>query len=262
VADGVVWFKACNAVQGFEPRLTAELFGRWPDRVPHVFAYDEERRWLLMGDAGTRIADLGNPPELWAEVLPLYAEVQRGEARAVVDHLAQGVPDLRVPTLPARYAELLQQDLPLESSEIDQLRRFEPRFEEACADLASAGVPDSIQHDDLHMNNVFVLDGCLRVIDWGDSCISHPFASLLATFRFLEERNGLAPSDPWFGRLRDAYLEAWGSGLADTFALAMRVGAFAHAIAEMRQREPLVGEERLDFDVDFATRLRRALRGV
>ena len=35
--------------------------------------------------------------------------------------------------------------------------------------------------------------------------------------RFLEQVNGLPPSDPWFTRLRDAYLEPWGSGLTDTF---------------------------------------------
>src|SRR6185437_4542527 len=29
---GVIWFKACGPVQGFEPRLTAELSARWPDR--------------------------------------------------------------------------------------------------------------------------------------------------------------------------------------------------------------------------------------
>jgi hypothetical protein len=33
LADGVAWFKACAPVQAFEPRLTAELFARYPDRV-------------------------------------------------------------------------------------------------------------------------------------------------------------------------------------------------------------------------------------
>jgi hypothetical protein len=260
--DGLVWFKACSAVQAFEPRLTAELFARWPHLVPEVIAYDEERAWLLMADAGARIADLDNPPWLWAELLPRYAELQRGEAALAVDHLTHGVPDLRLRTLPIRYAELLREDLPLEDAEIERLRGFESRFEEACGALAANGVPETIQHDDLHMNNVFTRDGRLRVLDWGDSCVSHPFASLLATFRFLEERNGLAPENPWLTRLRDAYLEPWGSGMTDTFALAMRVGAFAHAIAAERQRAALDGQDRRQFDEDFAIRLRRALRGV
>ena len=46
VADGVAWFKACAPVQAFEPRLTAELSARYPDRVAEVLGYDEERRRL------------------------------------------------------------------------------------------------------------------------------------------------------------------------------------------------------------------------
>lgn len=79
LADGVAWFKACSSLQAFEPRLTTELFTRWPDRVPEVIAFDENRRWLLMADAGVRIGELGNRPEYWLRILPLYAELQRGE---------------------------------------------------------------------------------------------------------------------------------------------------------------------------------------
>jgi hypothetical protein len=85
------------------------------------------------------------------------------------------------------------------------------------------------------------------------------FASLFETFRFLEGVNGLAPDDPWFPRLRDAYLEPWGRGLVDTFALALRVGAFAHAIAWARQRVNLPHEARPDFDRGYSDMLRRAL---
>jgi hypothetical protein len=109
------------------------------------------------------------------------------------------------------------------------------------------------------MANVYERDGRFRVLDWGDSSISHPFVSLLETFRFLEERNGLPPGDPWFARLRDAYLEPWGRGLEDVFALAMRVGAVAHAIAWLRQRDHLPEEERAEFDVWFPVILRRAI---
>jgi hypothetical protein len=259
VAGGVVWFKECSAVQAFEPRLTAQLFSRWPHLMPDVLGHDEQRAWLLLADAGTNVGAVGNPPESWLEVLPVYAELQRGEAAHADDHLAHGVPDMRVETLPARFDDLVRYDLPLEGDEVDRLRGFAATLESLCTDLAARGIPASIQHDDLHMNNVYVKDGRMRVLDWGDSSISHPFASLVCTFRFLEERNGLAPGDPWFARLRDAYLEPWGADLTDTYALAMRVGAVAHAIAEVRQRAALTGRERDDFDTDFATRLRRAL---
>jgi Phosphotransferase enzyme family len=259
LVDGVAWFKACAPVQAFEPRLTAELFTRWPDRVAEVLAHDEERAWLLLADAGTPVGDLGNPPETWLATLPRYAELQRGEAAHARDHLAHGVPDLRVAALPERYQDLLRCQLPLERDEIRRLGEFATRFAELCGRLAAHGIPETIQHDDLHHANLYVGGGRVRVLDWGDASIAHPFASLVVTFRFLEQRNRLPPGDPWFARLRDAYLEPWGRGLAGVFALAMRVGAFAHAIASVRQRDHLPQQARPEFDEDFAIWLRRAL---
>jgi hypothetical protein len=259
LADRVVWFKACSPVQAFEPRLTAELFARWPNRVPEVVGYDETRAWLLLGDAGAPIDFYVNPPEKWLDALPLYAELQRGEAAHTHDHLTHDVPDLRVATLPARYEDLLQHHLPLESGEIGPLRSFAPRFAELCGQLAAHDVPETIQHDDLHAGNLYDQGEQLRLLDWGDASISHPFMSLVVTFRFLEEINKLPPSDPWFGRLRDAYLEPWGRGLAGTFALAIRVGRFAHALAWVRQRDTLPEETRADFDKPFQIILRRAI---
>jgi hypothetical protein len=259
IAGGVAWFKACAPVQAFEPCLTVELFRRWPDRVVRVLGHDEGRGWLLLADAGVPVGELGNPPEPWLVALPLYAELQRGEAGRAREHLAHGVPDLRVASLPARYDELVQLDLPLEPHELAHLRRFAPRFTELCAELAAFGVPETVQHDDLHHANLYADGARLRVPDWGDASISHPFASLVVTFRFLEERTGLTPGDPWLVRLRDAYLEPWGGDFGEAFALALRVGAFARAIAYVRQRAPLSPAQRAHFDVDFATVLRRAL---
>jgi hypothetical protein len=237
VAEGLVWFKQCGAVQAFEPRLTADLFARWPDRVVEVLDYDEGRQWLLLSDAGRPVGVFGNPPEAWLAALPAYAELQRGEAVHTLDHLAHGVAE----------------------AELRRLRGFASRFGELCQELGTAGIPDTIQHDDLHHKNLYQRDGRLRVLDWGDSSISHPFASLVATFRFLEQITNLPPDSPWFARLVDAYLEPWGDGLADTFALALRVGTFAHCFAWARQRHYLPEEARSPFDVHFSIVLRQAL---
>jgi hypothetical protein len=261
-ASGVAYFKACAPVQTFEPRLTAELFARWPDRVAEVLGYDEERRWLLLADAGTPVGTFGNPPEAWLAALPLYAELQRGEVAHAHDHLAHGLPDLRPATLPARFDELLQLDLPLEHDEVRQLQHYAARLAELCDELAAYDVPETIQHDDLHHGNLYAQGRSLRVLDWGDTSISHPFVSLVVTFRFLEERTKLAAGDPWFVRLRDAYLEPWGGDLVPAFTLAFHVGTFLRTIAYMRQRVVLSPEERRLFDADFSVVLRRALSRV
>jgi hypothetical protein len=259
VAGGVVWFKEAGGQHLFEPRLTVQLAERWPGVVADVLAHDDGRGRLLLADAGTPIGIYGNPPEPWLEILPRYAELQRGEAAYAGEHLAHGVPDLRLATLPAHYADLVSRDLPLEEDELDALRRFAPRFAELCDELAAHAVPETIQHDDLHHMNVFAKGDDLRVLDWGDSSISHPFASLVVTFRFLEEITRLPPRDPWYARLRDAYLEPWGSRLGETFELAYRVGAVAHTFKELRVRDHLAPGELPEFDRYFPLIIRRAM---
>jgi aminoglycoside phosphotransferase (APT) family kinase protein len=161
--------------------------------------------------------------------------------------------------LPAGYERLLASELPIARADVNRLREFAPDFTELCAALAEQGIQESVQHDDLHMANLYSDGAGLRVVDWGDSSIAHPFFSLVVPFRFLDEVNRLAPDDPWFRRLRDAYLEPWGSGLEETFETAIRVGWLAHAIARTRQRDALPPEARPKFDRAFAIVLRRAV---
>jgi hypothetical protein len=259
-ADGeVVWFKACAPRQAFEVPLAAQLSSRW-SAVTDVLAHDLDRRWLLMADAGEPLGTIGNPPERWLEIVPAYAELQIGEAEQVGEHLALGVPDLRLTELPALYEDLLGAELPLEADEILALRAFLPRFVELCEELDAGRIGPTVQHDDLHMNNVYVKDDTMRVLDWGDASIAHPFFSLFETERFLVERNHLPADDPWFARLRDAYLEPWGPGHRAAFDLALRVGGLAHAIAWLHQRHALSEGDRPGFNQGFAEILRLAMR--
>ena len=259
---GLLWFKVCSEVQAFEPRLSAELASRWPDRVVRVLAHDADRRWLLTADAGDDIGKAGNPPELWLRILPRYAELQIGETQHVVAHLEAGVPDMRLETLPGRFDQFVARDLPFAPREVARLRAFAPHFAVLCRQLAATLPIHSIQHDDLHMRSVFQDGHTLRILDWGDSSIAHPFASLVVTFRFLEELNGLSPTDPWFDRLRDAYLEPWGRRLEGTFDLAMRVGMLAQLASWLRHRDAMPDDARVAFDKQYTIVFRRALARV
>lgn len=256
---GVVWLKACAPVQGFEPRLTAELSARWPDRVAHMLAHDPARGWLLTADAGDPVAAHDNDPRIWLRALPQYAELQRGEAGRIAGHLDQGVPDRRLERLPDALVELLRTSLPIEAAEVDRLRAFVPTFADLCAELSAVSPLASIQHDDLHLRSLYVDGPALRVLDWGDACVGHPFATLVVTFKWLEEANGLAPDDPWFARLRDAYLEPWDRSVRDGFDGAQRVGLVAQAVGWLRQRNAMGADYRRTFDPAFAGLLRRVL---
>jgi hypothetical protein len=202
--DGL-WRKRCKGPWRFEAPLTVALASRRPDLVAELVDHGDD--WLLIRDAGTQIAE---DDPLWPEVMRLYAELQQEEAAHVGEHIAAGVPDLRLARLPGRYAQLL------EEVDDERLRRFEPRFAELCAELAARGVPETIQHDDLHQFNVYVRDGRPRILDWGDASVGHPYFSLVATLRHVEDRG-----------ITRAFLDAWG-GDEETLALALRVGRIAH----------------------------------
>jgi len=244
VRDGVVWLKVCAPVQAFEPHLTAALASRWPWLLPQVLADDGERGWLLLGDAGERLG-FGVGPAPWVLLLPAYADLQRGEAAHAARHLDAGVPDRRLAGLPALYEAMLAHELPLATADRARLRAFAPRFGRLCEELASAGLPETIQHDDLHGNNVCP-NGAGRILDWGDACVSHPFLTLFVTFLHLEEMEGLERDDPWFARLRDAYLEPWGrpAELRESFELAQRLGPFANLFKELRVLDAVPETER------------------
>lgn len=260
LVDGrVAWFKACRPVQGFEPRLTSELHARWPGRVAHVLGHDETRAWLLTADAGMPIEWSADGLPRWLELLPRYAELQLGEVVHVADHLRHGVPDLRLETLADQLHALLAGDLPLERDEVRALRAFEPRFAELCLELASAHSVATVQHDDLHGRSVHDDGDSLRVMDWGDASIGQPLFSLVRLDLSLTETVGTATRDRWFPRLRDAYMEPWGTALRPAFDLAHGLGHVAHTFTWARHRAAMAVEARVAFDALFAPVLRRAL---
>jgi phosphotransferase family enzyme len=252
-AQGDVWLKSSAETHAFEPCLVVSLASLRPDLLPRVLAADVDRGLLLTADAGTPFEALGNPPELWLKLLPRYAELQRAAQPP------PGLPDRRLARWPELFDELARSELPLEPAEVARVRAFAPRFAALCAELADAGVPDTVQHDDLHHKNGFADGDELRIIDWGDSSLSHPFVSLVVTFRFLEEFNGLPPGDAWFARLRDAYLEPWGGRLVEAYERSVAAARFAHAFGWLALRRILPAEQRPHYDVPFATVLRRAL---
>ena len=239
-AEGPLWFKATTPeVHGFEPRLTEILAETCPDRVTELVEIDEDRAWMLMRDGGTRLREL-EPPDLspWQGILPRYAELQIAVTPRADELLALGVPDMRPAGIPDAVESLLEDDHALmlgESEELrrdqrDELRRRLPELRALVEELEAFGIPATIQHDDLHDGQVFVRNGDVRILDWGDSCVSHPFHTLTVTLRALAWRHGIEPGSVQLLRLRDAYLEPFGAPAAAA-DLAYRTGTLGRALA-------------------------------
>jgi phosphotransferase family enzyme len=263
--DGDLYFKAVAPVHEFEPALTAELARVRPARVPELVAAEPELGWMLMRDGGTRLRELVQSVadlHRWEELLPLYADLQIALASDTEKLLALGVPDERLHNLPARFERLLEDrgslliDQPdgLTSAEYDRLREAVPEVTALCHELAASGIPETLQHDDFHDGNVFVSDGRYVFFDWGDSCVSHPFHTLVVTLRANAYKFELEPGAAVLERLRDAYLEPFTrygsrSELVQAADLAYRSGTLARALAWYRfllAREPAFRREDAD----------------
>ena len=237
---GIAWFKANPPGSAFEPGLIAAL-GRWaPDMVPRVLAVDIERAWTLTMDAGPRLSEsLEREPDP-AQLTPLlrrYARLQRDLSARADDLLALGLPDLRPATLPDRLRSLLADDGALlrtvGEARIEALNEFAARVRVLCQELDGFGIAPSLDHCDLHPNNIFGSGESALPFDWGDASLTHPFSTLLVllrTSRQYFDADGLA-------ELRSAYLGSWaddGFHLADVERaadLALRLAPISRAMA-------------------------------
>ena len=267
---GDVWFKANIPLLAHEAAVVALLAARRPDCVPGLLATDLDRGWMLMADGGERLRevvererDLGR----WLDVLPRYGRLQIDMAEDLERLLGLGLPDWRLETLASRYEELI---VGVETVTVDESRRLRalvPTITELCERLASAGIPETIQHDDLHDGQVFVRDGRYLFFDWGDACISHPFFSMSVTLEGqlawgLDDVEGSEDIRPY----RDAYLEpfrgfAAQAELQAAHEIALRLGWICRALNWHRFASGLPAPYREEYLQGVGLRLRMMLAG-
>jgi hypothetical protein len=249
-ADGDVWFKANDASLRHEVAVVERISARRPDVVPPLLGSDAGNGWLLMADAGETLRAVTareRSLDRWLDVLPRYASVQCDLAGDVEALLAAGVPDMRLATLPAAYLELVD-----EVGAEPRFRDAVPVVEALCAELDGYGIPELLQHDDLHDGQVFVKDGRHLILDWGDACVSHPFFTMSVTVQGglswgLDDVADSVDPTPFV----EAYLDGFGTDLAEAAEIATRLGWVCRAI---NGRIP--GD-----DVSTTTRLRMFLDG-
>lgn len=218
--NGTVYFKAPAPAYPYEAALTQAL-ARWrPDCTVPVLAVDLDQGWLLTADDGITLRDIGRSPgqvEHWLKVLPLCAELQIEMAARVPELITLGMPDRRLAMLPRLYAELMEDtdnlrvglEPGLTPEEYQRLLDLQPRIVDFCEQLASAGLPETLTHEEVHDGNVLVNGDRYVFIDWSDSSVAHPFFTMLVTIRAAAHRLELAEFGPEMMHLRDAYLEPW-----------------------------------------------------
>jgi hypothetical protein len=266
--DGDFYFKAVGLMFAGEPALTRELGRRHPGQVPVLTAVDEDRGWMLMRDLGGEPLSASSPPSSLAEALRAYARMQLSWIGRGDELTTLGCPDRTLDTLEARIepllgaTELLLPGHPegLSPSQLEAVPALVERLQTACEALRAHELPPTLEHGDLHTDNVRERDGDFVVFDWSDGCLSVPFFSLVPFFEFHP-----SPLDASLrALLRDAYVEAWTAlapreRLVEAFELAQFVGLFHQAISYRRITEHTEPRARWEWERGFPSFVKRLL---
>jgi hypothetical protein len=254
--EGRVWFKVNASGTAFEAALVALLDELRPGLAPEVLAHDVARAWSLTRDGGPVLRSIAGPDALWAyweRLLPRYAEAQLALAEHRPRLLTTGIPERAPAQLPLEYRRLLDelaarptQDGGLTREEASALEGLLMVYDDRCAELAASPLLDSLQHDDLHSNNVCWPGDAddlssVRIIDWGDASVAQPFGTMLATMNSIAFHAGVLRDarrmdDPRLLRILDAYLEPFTSlgcraELQRWVALARSTGCVTRALS-------------------------------
>jgi aminoglycoside phosphotransferase (APT) family kinase protein len=260
---GKVYFKATPPVSAFELALTEQLSRWFPQWIPQVLAVEPKEGWWLALDGGESIRDrLKTTRNLseWMEALERYAEMQMGLAERLDTLKTLDVPDRRPSTLPAQFAEVLNdheilridREKGLTLGEFTGLQALRGPLQAWCDSLSQGNVPNSLHHGDLNSGNVLRRNGKFAFVDWGDASLAHPFSSLRTVLVSVEIVLDLPDYDPATILLRDAYLNAWAKyesppNLLKTFALAHRCSSLVSTLSWYRSIVVMPPEMRSEY---------------
>ncbi|NYE36599.1 hypothetical protein F4692_001732 [Nocardioides cavernae] len=210
---GTLWSKASCAHFAAEAGIVEVVARHLPDLVPEVVAVDRGRSWLLT-EPLAGVSDDGAPAEAAEVLAPLWASAQAASLDWLDELRAAGAPDRGLEPTLAAWREALATNAELDAltaGERVRLAEVVPEVESRVRELWACGFPDTLGHGDLHSGNVAHDGAHVRIFDWSDGCVTHPFLDGTHLAHWITEAVGGDAGErvrtvlaPW----RDAYPHA------------------------------------------------------
>lgn len=186
---GLVYLKQTPNLLATEATVIEILRNNFNARVPEVIAQNKSLSCFLMKDAGQPLRSILKRKfdnNLVCKAIDKFTSMQLSVADNLDVMFDAGVPDWRLEKLPSLYENLILEDNLLKSeglskTEIGKLKNIIPAVSNACQELASFDVPQTIVQPDCSDNNILISDMSqkIAIVDLGELSISHPFFSLL-----------------------------------------------------------------------------------
>lgn len=209
--EGDLYFKATGSAAAHEAALTEHLSASFPNKSVAVVATNLSEGWLLMEDIQGKPLSAVKDKQLWKRALQEYAALQVSRIKEVDRLLSIGVPDRGMPVLKREIEQYLEEMCAtgLSADETNQVMALQSELLWMCDELDEI-VPASIEHGDLHSNNIRLVDGDIVFFDWGDATVSHPFFSTRIFWHALDDL--LEDDSQWLRMVeefRPYYLDPW-----------------------------------------------------
>jgi hypothetical protein len=220
-------------------------------------AIEPAQRWMLMDDFGEELGATQTPDTL-KTAISRFGQLQVQAATTVEELLTIGCLDRRLNVLSAQIDPLLNDEqalAPLIAAERTKIRAMGPRLKTMCNELASYGVPFTLNHGDLHSGNI--TDKSLLFFDWTDACIAHPFLDLSVIMMDLEGDERESVLNP--------YLNLWTAyepieRLYEMWKLAEPLGALHQAVSYQHILATLEPTSKQEFESGVPDWLRRVMQ--
>ncbi len=241
---GSLYLKQVAPAFGDEAKLLVMLNRLGYTPITRTLANDDALICFLMTDSGTPLRNAlkqNYRVDIFAGLMPQYAELQQDATYYVNEMLKLGLPDWRLARWPELYADLIAKvtthGLPADT--IAALQNLSPRVAEICQQIAAYNLPETLDHGDFQDNNVLIKVNKLVINDWSDAAITHPFFSLATWLDSAQRHHNIGPRDPRHAAMRDSYLNAWTEHgdlekLQAAFALVRQLGPLHFCISFLR----------------------------
>lgn len=212
---GRLFFKALPGMYAVELCVLDLLAPQFGDSIPATVAVSTKNRWLLMEDFGGHPLMECPDGAAWLSAIRTYASMQRSMEHHVDQMVAVGVPARPLGDLVAHVTDLLDDDgallcgqaRGLTPEEREQIRAALPEIDTHVQCLERLGIPDTLEHGDLHAHNINVRDDGLVFYDWTLTAVTHPFLSMAYLEHFLAGKQETPPVS--VESLRETYLAHW-----------------------------------------------------